>query len=183
MKNSLDSISEVKEQPNRKKPDKIKPSSSTAFVVNDDDYLHNLSFVSYVQENYPFSLNIFKIEFECLDDFIVNIQKIDSSKHLSRYEFKQPYYNLIVLENKNFIVRCKKYKENSKLNVFISANNLDDLDKLTKVTNSFENEVLESEVTIDCFYMSQGCRVECYTKMKTIKDFYLNEKYYPYLNK
>ena len=168
MKNNIDAISEVKDQPN-----KINPSSSTAFVVNDDDHLHNLSFVSYVQENYPFSLNIFTIEFECLDDFIVNIQKIDSSEHLSRYEFKQPHYNLIVLENKNFIVRCKKFKENNKLNVFISANNLDDLDKLTKITNSFENEVLESEVTIDCFYMSQGGRVECYTKMKTIKDFYL----------
>ena len=177
MKKNLDKVLGVKDQPNR-----IKPSSSTAFVVNDTDYLHDLSFVSYVQENYPFSLNAFKIEFECLDDFIVNIQKIDPSKTLSRYEFKQQSYNLIILENKNFIVRCKKYKENSKLDVFISANNLDDLDKLTKVTNSFENEVLESEVTIDCFYMSQGGRVECYTKMKTIKDFYLNEKYYPYLN-
>ena len=166
MKNTLDVVSTMKEQPNR-----IKPSSSTAFVVNDNDCLHDLSFVSYVQENYPFSLNAFKIEFECLDDFIVNIQKIDSSEHLSRYEFKQPFYNLIVLESKNFIVRCKKYKENNKLNVFISANNLDDLDKLTKVTNSFENEVLESGVTIDCYYISQIGRVECYTKVKTIKDF------------
>ena len=55
MKNTLDAVLGAEKQPN-----KIKPSSSAAFVVNDDDHLHNLSFVSYVQENYPFSLNIFK---------------------------------------------------------------------------------------------------------------------------
>lgn len=159
------------------------PNTSTAFVVDDNDYLHNLSFIGYIQENYKFSLHVFKIEYDCLDNYILEIQKIYPKIPLKIYKFKQPVYNLTVIQSENFIVRCKRYRENNtKLDLFVSANDLDNLDKLSKVTNLFENEVMESEVRIDCFYMAAGNRLDLYEKDKTIKDFHLNEKYYPYLD-
>lgn len=153
------------------------PDLENAVFTYSADNLHDLSIYGWIQKNYKFSTEMYKIEKSSLE----NLEKDLQPYNLEKYQIKQINYILIILKNNDFVIRLKKYDE-GKVNVYLSSVDLGTLEKISKIINLHENELTDSEVGISSYYISMNGRLEQHSKTKTINDFNLNKLYYPYLD-
>lgn len=148
------------------------------FTHSDRDDLHDLSIISYVQKNYKFSAQPYKIE----HNSIISLENDLTHYNLEKYQIKQQDISLTILKNNDFIIRLKKFPNENKVYVHLSADNLETLEIISKIINNHENELLDSEINVSSYYITMNGKLEQHNKSKTIEDFSLNKLYYPYLN-
>src|SRR5574344_1676284 len=76
----------------------IMKTNNIYFAHDDVDNLHTLSIIGWVQENYKFSTEPYKIE----NSSIESLEKDLNSFNLEKYEIKQVGFTLYILKNSDF---------------------------------------------------------------------------------
>ena len=103
MKNILE-VSEMVENEDSFNINKLINANNIHFNHTDSDNLHNLSILGWIQKNYKFSTESYKIE----ENSIESLEKELNSFNLEKYMIKQVRHILYIFKNDDFIIRIKK---------------------------------------------------------------------------